>query len=102
MGMPTVGDATARGRGLVRVEAVVSAADSCVFFAVQGATLPLGVEAFPLASGFYPTALRADLHAHRERWAYFHTQLKPSMPAAGGASKPVPMVGAFMTAATAT
>jgi len=52
-----------------------------------------------LASGFYASDLSADFHAHRERWAFCHTQLKPSKPAARGAE--VPLVGAFVTGETA-
>lgn len=94
------------------MKAVVAAEGSCVFLALEGAKLPSpsGVgseEAFPLASGFYPTDLSAEMHSHRERWAYCHTQLKPSMPAqmgaqTGGGTKIVPMVGTFLAAETAT
>ena len=50
----------------------------------------------PLASGFYPTDLSADYHVHRERWAFYHSQLKPRVPtdAKEGA---VTLVGAFLT-----
>lgn len=87
--------------GLVRVRALVDGvAGGCPFLAIEGASLPTGGgEAFPLASGFYASDLSAEFHAHRERWAFCHTQLKPSKPAARGAE--VPLVGAFVTGETA-
>uniref|UniRef100_A0A7S2JME5 Uncharacterized protein n=1 Tax=Haptolina brevifila TaxID=156173 RepID=A0A7S2JME5_9EUKA len=100
--------------GRVRVEAVVKVAEyGCAFLALEGATLPRGEgrndgQAFPLSSGFYTTELSADMHAHRERWGYFHTQLQPSMPpvhgggtSGGMGTSAVPMVGAFLTGETA-
>ena len=82
--------------GYVRVSAVVDVAGSCPFLALEGAALPTCGEAFPLASGFYPTDLSADYHVHRERWAFYHSQLKPRVPtdAKEGA---VTLVGAFLT-----
>eukprot|EP00315_Gephyrocapsa_oceanica_P011435 CAMPEP_0185296868 /NCGR_PEP_ID=MMETSP1363-20130426/9405_1 /TAXON_ID=38817 /ORGANISM="Gephyrocapsa oceanica, Strain RCC1303" /LENGTH=821 /DNA_ID=CAMNT_0027893571 /DNA_START=20 /DNA_END=2483 /DNA_ORIENTATION=- len=86
--------------GMARVRALVDVSGSCTFLALQGAKLPPQQgEAFPLASGFYPTDLSTDFHAHRERWGFFHTQLKPSMPPSGAAV--VPMVGAFLAGETA-
>lgn len=79
---------------LVKVHAVVDVAGGCPFLALHGAKLPpASPDAFPLAAGFYPTDLAADFHAHRERWTFCHTQMRPSMPPA----RTVPMVGAFLT-----
>ena len=90
------------GGGRVTVSAVAEMS-GVTFLALKGASLPraagAGAGAFPLSSGFYPTDLAAEYHAHRERWAYYHTQLKPSMPQPGKAC--VPMVGCFLTADSA-
>jgi len=82
-------------QGLVRVSALVDVPGSCPFLALQGARLPpQNGEAFPLASGFYPSDLSAEMHVHRERWGFCHTQMKPSMPARRSTSQ---MVGTFLT-----
>ena len=65
------------------------------FLALAGAKLPPPGNAWPLGGGFHPTDLTADFHAHRERWAFLHTQLRPSMPAAEMGKK-IAMVGTFL------
>ena len=81
--------------GLVAVSAVATIGGT-TFLALAGAKLPPdGEAAWPAGGGFYPTDLAADFHAHSERWAFLHTQLRPSMPAADRA-KEVAMVGTFL------
>ena len=95
LGMKTAASG-ALGR-LVKVHAVVDVPGSCPFLALDGAKLPpASPDAFPLASGFYPTDLATDFHVHRERWTFCHTQMRPSMPKTRG----VPMVGTFITGET--
>ena len=79
---------------LIKVKAAVEVDGACPFLALDGVKLPpVSHEAFPLACGFFPTDLSAAFHAHRERWAFCHTQMAPSMPPACM----VPMVGTFLT-----
>ena len=85
--------------GLVAVSAVATLGGT-TFLALAGAKLPPAGNAWPVGGGFYPTDLVADFHAHRERWAFLHTQLRPSMPAAEK-SKEVAMVGTFMVGSKA-
>jgi len=61
------------------------------FFVLEGAKLPQN-ESFPLAGGFYPTDLTSDCHVHRERWTYYHSQLKPVLKGVG-----TPAIGTFLT-----
>eukprot|EP00239_Pterosperma_sp_CCMP1384_P011847 CAMPEP_0197865012 /NCGR_PEP_ID=MMETSP1438-20131217/43410_1 /TAXON_ID=1461541 /ORGANISM="Pterosperma sp., Strain CCMP1384" /LENGTH=897 /DNA_ID=CAMNT_0043483409 /DNA_START=152 /DNA_END=2845 /DNA_ORIENTATION=- len=70
------------------------------FLAMRDGMLPeggLSGEDYPLGGGFYPTDLKADYHKHRERWTFFHTQLKPVMPTDGS----LPMIGTFLTGKSA-
>ncbi|KAK3262085.1 hypothetical protein CYMTET_29043 [Cymbomonas tetramitiformis] len=66
------------------------------FLALENAKLPTS-EDFPLGSGFYPTDLSVDYHMHRERWTYFHTQLRPSIVTGSR-----PMIGCFLIGEKAT
>lgn len=72
----------------IRVNAIVKSGGKYLML-LDGIEIPDSPE-FPMGGGFYPTDLDADYHKHRERWVYFHTQLKPR-PAEG-----TQLVGAFM------
>jgi hypothetical protein len=82
--------AAPRSLGNVMVKAIVKIGPY-YFFTLPDTKLPESQD-FPLAGGFYPTDLRPDFHQHRERWTYFHSQLKPGVGAQG-----TPMIGTFLT-----
>lgn len=65
------------------------------FLALADAHLPQS-EDYPLGGGFYPTDLTADFHVHRERWTYYHSQLRPVMKDSG-----TPAIGTFLVSSTA-
>ena len=68
-----------RPDGKVAVRCVTKI-EGIYFFVIEGAKLPPQDNMdFPMGGGFYPTDLTSECHVHRERWGYYHSQLKPTI-----------------------
>lgn len=63
------------------------------FMVVNGTKLPESSNTeFPLAGGFHPTKLNADVHDLRDRWAFCNTEILPKINPNG-----TPVIGSILT-----
>jgi hypothetical protein len=63
------------------------------FMVINGTKLPDSSNTnFPLAGGFYPTKLNADVHDLRDRWAFCNTEILPKINPNG-----TPVIGSILT-----
>ena len=67
------------------------------FMVVNGTKLPESNTEFPLAGGFYPTKINADVYDLRDRWAYCNTEILPKINPNG-----TPVIGSILTTEKAT